>query len=145
MILADSILVDFIFRLDLQRFDKWRGQEKGQNSDWNRPKDSQPKRPFTENQRSNTIRNDREKQRCFRCDQKGHFKRDCIAENIHMYYEKKTDKNVNMRQEANLIIPKAILKKPNLETIKEVENEEADVNLRRGLTPYQYNVIDDFR
>ncbi len=49
-----------------------------------------------------------------------------------------------MRQEAKLIMSKAILKKPNLETIEE-DQEEAEVNLRRGSNPYQYNVIDDFR
>jgi len=40
---------------------------------------------------------------------------------------------------------KAILKWPKLETIEEDLEEEADVNLRRGLNPYQYNVVDDFR
>ncbi len=49
-----------------------------------------------------------------------------------------------MRQEAKLITPKAILKRPNLETIEE-DQEEAEVNLRRGSNPYQYNVVDDFR
>ena len=49
-----------------------------------------------------------------------------------------------MRQEAKPITPKAILKKLNLEIIKE-DQEEADVNLRRGLNLYQYNVVDDFR
>jgi len=41
-----------------------------------------------------------------------------------------------MRQEAKLIMPKAILKRPNLETINETEEEEADVNLRRGSNSY---------
>ena len=49
-----------------------------------------------------------------------------------------------MRQEAKLITPKAILKRSNLETIEE-DQEEADVNLRRGSNLYQYNVVDDFR
>ena len=49
-----------------------------------------------------------------------------------------------MRQEAKLITPKAILKRPNLKTIEEGQ-EEAEVNLRRGSNPYQYNVVDDFR
>ncbi len=49
-----------------------------------------------------------------------------------------------MRQEAKPIIPKAILQRPTLETIEE-DQKEADVNLRRGSNPYQYNVIDDFR
>ncbi len=50
-----------------------------------------------------------------------------------------------MRQEAKPITPKVILKRPNLETINEVENEEANINLRRGSNPYQYNVVDNFR
>ncbi len=52
------------------------------------------------------------------------------------------DENVNIRQEAKPITLKAILKRPNLETIN--EKKKADVNLRRGLNLYQYNVIDDF-
>ncbi|SRR6266542_6802474 len=66
-----------------------------------------------------------------------------MAENIHMYREKEGE-NVNMRQEAKPIMPKAILKRPNLRTIEE-EEEETDVNLKRGSNPYQYNVIDNFR
>jgi len=50
-----------------------------------------------------------------------------------------------MRQKAKPITFKAILKKLNLETIEERSEEEADVNLRRGSSPYQYNVVDDFR
>ena len=61
-----------------------------------------------------------------------------------MYYKEETDENVNMRQEAKPITSKAILKRPNLKTIKEVDDEEADVNLRRGSNLYQYNVVDDF-
>ncbi len=67
-----------------------------------------------------------------------------MAENVHMYHEEESDENVNMRQEAKLIIPKAILKRSNLKTIEE-DQEEAEVNLRRGSNPYQYNVVDDFR
>ena len=59
-----------------------------------------------------------------------------------MYQE--VEENVNMRLEVKLIMSKVILKRPNLETIKE-NQEEADVNLRRGSNPYQYNVVDDFR
>ena len=68
-----------------------------------------------------------------------------MAENVHMYYEKENDENVNMRQEAKPIMPKAILKQPDLKTIEEDSEEEADVNLKRGSNLYQYNVIDDFR
>ena len=67
-----------------------------------------------------------------------------MAENIHMYHEKENDENINMRQEAKPITPKAILKRSNLEIIKEDSEEKADINLRRGLNLYQYNVVDDF-
>ena len=67
-----------------------------------------------------------------------------MVENVHMYQEEEAEENVNMRQEAKPITPKAILKKPNLETIEE-DQEEADINFRRGSNPYQYNVVDDFR
>ena len=49
-----------------------------------------------------------------------------------------------MRQEVKPITLKIILKRLNLKIIKKVEDEEADINLRRGSNPYQYNVIDDF-
>ena len=68
-----------------------------------------------------------------------------MAENVHMYHEEENDENVNMRQEAKPIMPKAILKRPKLETIEEDLEKEADVNLKRGSNPYQYNVVDDFR
>ena len=61
-----------------------------------------------------------------------------------MYQEEEAEENVNIRQEAKSIMPKAILKRPNLETIEE-DQEEADVNLRKGSNLYQYNVVDDFR
>ena len=60
-----------------------------------------------------------------------------------MYQEEEAE-NVNMRQKAKPVMSKAILKRLNLETIEE-DQEEADVNLRRGPNPYQYNVVDDFR
>ena len=67
-----------------------------------------------------------------------------MAENVHMYQEEEVEENINMRQEAKPIMPKIILKRLNLETIEE-DPEEADVNLRRGSNPYQYNVVDNFR
>ncbi len=76
--------------------------------------------------------------------QKGHFKKDCMVENVYMYQEKEIDENVNMRQKVKLIILKAILKWLNLETIEENQKEQ-DVNFKRGSNPYQYNVVDDFR
>ena len=58
-----------------------------------------------------------------------------MAENIHMYHKEKSDKNVNIRQEAKPITSKVILKRPNLETIEE-DQEEAEMNLRRDSNPY---------
>ena len=58
-----------------------------------------------------------------------------MAENVHMYHEEESDENVNMRQEAKPITSKAILKKLNLKTIEE-DQEEADVNLKKGSNPY---------
>ncbi len=66
-----------------------------------------------------------------------------MAENVHMYQEEEAEENVNMRQEAKPIMSKAILKRPNLKTIE--KDQKAEVNLRRGSNPYQYNVVDDFR
>ena len=42
-----------------------------------------------------------------------------MAENVHIYQEEEAEENVNIRQKAKPITPKAILKKPNLETIEE--------------------------
>ena len=67
-----------------------------------------------------------------------------MAENVHIYQEEKIKENVNMRQKAKPIMPKVILKRPNLETIEEDLEGEADVNLRKGSNPYQYNIVDDF-
>ena len=67
-----------------------------------------------------------------------------MVENVHMYQEEEAEENINMRQKAKPITSKVILKRLTLETI-EKDQEEADVNLRRGSNPYQYNVIDDFR
>ena len=47
-----------------------------------------------------------------------------------------------MKQKAKPITLKVILKWPNLETIEE---KEANINLRRDLNPYQYNVVDNFK
>ncbi len=58
-----------------------------------------------------------------------------MVENIHMYYEKEVDENVNMRQEEKPITLKAILKRLNLKII-EKDSEEANVNLRRNSNPY---------
>ncbi len=68
-----------------------------------------------------------------------------MAENVHMYQEEETDENVNMKQEAKPITPKVILKRSNLKTIEEDSEGKADVNLRRSSSPYQYNVVNNFR
>ncbi len=75
---------------------------------------------------------------------KVHFKRDCMAKNVHIYHEEESDENVNMRQETKPIMLKAILKRSKLKTIEEDSEGEADVNLRRGSNLYQYNVVDNF-
>ena len=62
-----------------------------------------------------------------------------------MYHEKEIGENMNIRQEAKPITSKAILKRPKLKTIEEDSEGEADVNLRRGSNPYQYNIVDNFR
>ena len=67
-----------------------------------------------------------------------------MAENVHMYQEEGVEENVNMKQKAKPIMLKVILKRPNLETI-EKDQKEAEVNLRRGSNPYQYNMVDNFR
>ncbi len=58
-----------------------------------------------------------------------------MAENVHMYHEEKIDENINIKQEAKSIIPRVILKWPNLKIIDEVKDKEADVNLRKGSNP----------
>ncbi len=42
-----------------------------------------------------------------------------MAENVHIYQEKETEENFNIKQEAKPITFKAILKRLNLETIEE--------------------------
>ena len=53
-----------------------------------------------------------------------------------MYHEKKSDENVNIRQEAKPIMSKAILKRSNFKTIEKGLEKKADVNLRRGSNSY---------
>ncbi len=67
-----------------------------------------------------------------------------MVENIHIYQKEKVSKNVNIRQKVKPITSKVILKRSDLKTIEE-NSEEADVNLKKGSNPYQYNAIDDFR
>ena len=67
-----------------------------------------------------------------------------MAENIYIYQEKDEDKNVNIKQKTKSITSKVILKQLNFKTIEE-NQEEADINLKRGSNSYQYNVINDFK
>ncbi len=82
----------------------------------------------------NSNRNDKGNLRCHGCEQKGHFRKDCLAEgsNVNHLIEE-TEEEVNNHQ----ITPKSILKKP--------EKEESQVNLRRDSNPYQYDIVNDFR
>ncbi len=87
----------------------------------------------------NSNWNDQGKLRCYRCGQKGHFKRNCLAKNV----------NINMIEvEKNKpITSKMILKKPKKEDREEVETEtlEVEVNLRWRASIYRYDIIDDFK
>ena len=67
-----------------------------------------------------------------------------MAENIYMYQEEETDENMNLRQKANLVISKVILKWLNLKTIKK-DLKKVEVNLRRKSNYYKYNVVNDFK
>jgi len=88
-----------------------------------------------DNQPSNSNRNDKGNLRCHGCRQKGHFRKDCLAEgsNINTLREEKDEVNINNNQTT----PKSILKKP--------DEEDNQVNLRRDSNPYQYDIVNDFR
>ena len=84
----------------------------------------------------NSNRNDKGNLRCHSCGQKGHFRKDCLAEgsNLHIIREEEEEEvNINNNQ----TIPKSILKK--------LEEEDNQVNLRRDSNPYQYNIVNNFR
>ncbi len=90
-----------------------------------------------DNQPPNSNRNDKENLRYHGCGQKGHFRKDCLAEGSNMNHltEESDEEEVDINN--NHITPKSILKKP--------EEEESQVNLRRDSNPYQYDVVNDFR
>src|SRR6266511_3014671 len=88
-------------------FGKLRPKGRGFNPLWNRKQlDAQP---------PNSNQNDKGNLRCHGCGQKGHFRKDCLAEGLNMNH------------------------------LTEESDEESQVNLRRDSNPYQYDVVNDFR
>jgi len=88
-----------------------------------------------DNQPPNSNRNDKENLRYHGCGQKGHFRKDCLAEgsNVNTLREEEEEVHINNNQ----TILKSILKK-----LEEADNQ---VNLRRDSNPYQYDIVNDFR
>ncbi len=85
----------------------------------------------------NSNRNDKGNLRCHGCGQKGHFRKDCLAEGSNLNHLREEEKKEEVEMNNNQITLKPILKKP--------EKEESQVNLRRDSNPYQYDVVNDFR
>src|SRR6266511_765090 len=110
-------------------FGKPRPKGRDFNPPWNRKQ--------LDNQPPNSNRNDKGNLRCHGCGQKGHFRKDCLAEGSNMNHltEESDEEEVDINN--NHITPKSILKKP--------EEEDNQVNLRRDSNPYQYDVVNDFR
>ncbi len=90
-----------------------------------------------DNQPSNSNRNDKENLRCHGYRQKGHFRKDCLAEESNINHLREEEKEEEVEMNNNQIIPKPILKK--------TEEEDNQVNLRRDSNPYQYDIVNDFR
>ena len=90
-----------------------------------------------DNQPPNSNRNDKGNLRCHGCGQKGHFRKDCLAEGANLNTIREEEEEEEMGMNNNQITPKSILKRPN--------EEENQVNLRRDSNPYQYDVVNDFR
>src|SRR6266498_4538808 len=109
-------------------FGKLRPKGRGFNSLWNKKQ--------LDNQLPNSNRNDKKNLRCHGCGQKGHFRKDCLAEGANLNTIREEEEE-EMEVNNNQITPKSILKKP--------EEEENQVNLRRDSNPYQYDVVNDFR
>src|SRR6266540_4367336 len=110
-------------------FGKLQPKGRGFNPPWNRKQ--------LDNQPPNSNRNDKGNLRCHGCRQKGHFRKDCLAEGSNMNHLTEESEEEEMEVNNNQITPKSILKKP--------EEEERQVNLRRDSNPYQYDVVNDFR
>ena len=88
-----------------------------------------------DNQPPNSNRNDKGNLRCHGCGQKGHFRKDCLAEgsNVNTLREEEEEDEVNINNNQTTL--KSILKKPN--------EEDNQVNLRRDSNPYQYDIVND--
>src|SRR6266498_5784576 len=89
-------------------FGKPRPKRRGFNPPWNKKQlDSQP---------SNSNRNDKGNLRCHGCGQKGHFRKDCLAErsNLNTIREEEEEEE-EIEVNNNQITPKSILKKPEEE------------------------------
>src|SRR6266540_3536011 len=100
-------------------FGKPRPKGRGFNSPWNRKQlDSQP---------PNSNRNDKGNLRYHSYGQKGHFRKDCLAEgsNVNTLREEE-EEEVNINNNQTTL--KSILKKP--------EEKDNQVNLRRDSNPY---------
>src|SRR6266498_3246036 len=112
-----------------QPFGKLRPKGRGFNLPWNRKQ--------LDNQPPNSNRNDKGNLRCHGYGQKGHFRKDCLAEGSNMNHltEESGEEEVDINN--NHITPKSILKK--------LEVEDNQVNLRRDSNLYQYDVVNDFR
>src|SRR6266542_1236932 len=102
-------------------FRKPRPKGRGFNPPWNRKQ--------LDNQPPNSNQNDKGNLRCHGCRQKGHFRKDCLAEGSNMnHLAKETEDEEEVEVNNNKITPKSILKKP--------EEEDNQVNLRRDSNPY---------
>ncbi len=78
-----------------------------------------------DNQPPNSNRNDKGNLKYHGCGQKGHFRKDCLAEGLNVnHLTEEIEEKVNNNQ----ITLKPILKKP--------EEEDNQVNLRRDSNPY---------
>ncbi len=89
-----------------------------------------------DSQPPNSNRNDKGNLRYHSYGQKGHFRKDCLAEgsNVNTLREEE-EEEVNINNNQTTL--KSILKKP--------EEKDNQVNLRRDSNPYQYDIVNDFR
>src|SRR6266498_6081333 len=119
-----------VVKLQWKPFGKPRPKGRGFNPPWNRKQ--------LDNQPPNSNQNDKGNLRCHGCGQKGHFRKDCLAEGSNMnHLTEESDKEEEVDINNNHITPKSILKKP--------EVEDSQVNLKRDSNPYQYDIVNDFR
>src|SRR6266542_5284482 len=106
-----------VVKLQWKLFGKLRPKGRGFNLLWNRKQ--------LDNQPPNSNQNDKGNLRCHGCGQKGHFRKDCLAEgsNVNHLTEESEEEEEEMEVNIDQITPKPILKKP--------EVEDSQVNLRR--------------